>query len=235
MPRGGIVSLVPSITESLLSWDVPVEACTRFCEQPGLLHVGGTKDPDLDAICDLAPTLVLMDREENRREDAEELRRRGIAVHATHVVGLVSLATQFDALARAVGVQVQPLSLPSPLQRWAAGVALIWRRPYMALGPATYGSDMLAHIGVANPVPAGSGRYPVLEGLPSNTDLVLLPSEPYPFAARHVSKVASELGQQVEAVLLDGQDLLWWGSRTVAAIERLAAATAALREGRSPA
>ena len=40
-----VVSLVPSTTETLLAWDVDVIACTRFCEQPALRHVGGTKDP----------------------------------------------------------------------------------------------------------------------------------------------------------------------------------------------
>ena len=45
-----VVSLVPSITETLLAWRVPVVACTRFCEQPTLLTVGGTKDPDVAAV-----------------------------------------------------------------------------------------------------------------------------------------------------------------------------------------
>ena len=45
-----VVSLVPSATETLLAWGVDVVACTRFCEQPGLRAVGGTKDPDLEAV-----------------------------------------------------------------------------------------------------------------------------------------------------------------------------------------
>jgi ABC-type enterochelin transport system substrate-binding protein len=68
-----VVSLVPSVTETLLAWGLPVAACTRFCEQPDLVHVGGTKDPDLDAIVGLEPDVVVMDREENRRDDAEAL------------------------------------------------------------------------------------------------------------------------------------------------------------------
>ena len=68
---GRVVSLVPSVTESLLAWGVVPVACTRFCEQPDLVHVGGTKDPDIDAIVSHAPSLVVVDREENRRDDAE--------------------------------------------------------------------------------------------------------------------------------------------------------------------
>ena len=47
-----VVSLVPSVTETLLAWGVDVVACTRFCEKPQLRHVGGTKDPDIEAIVD---------------------------------------------------------------------------------------------------------------------------------------------------------------------------------------
>ena len=45
-----VVSLVPSATETLLALGVTPIACTRFCEQPGIETVGGTKDPDVAAI-----------------------------------------------------------------------------------------------------------------------------------------------------------------------------------------
>ena len=82
-----VVSLVPSVTETLLAWGIEPAACTRFCEQPSLRHVGGTKDPDIGAIEKLAPDLVVVDREENRRDDARELMRRGIQVLDLHEIG----------------------------------------------------------------------------------------------------------------------------------------------------
>ena len=42
-----IVSLVPSSTETLIHLGANVIACTRFCEQPHLGNVGGTKNPDI--------------------------------------------------------------------------------------------------------------------------------------------------------------------------------------------
>ena len=52
-----VVSLVPSVTETVLAWGVTPVAVTRFCEQPDLVQVGGTKDPDLEAIAvDLSVT-----------------------------------------------------------------------------------------------------------------------------------------------------------------------------------
>ena len=50
-----VVSLVPSVTETLVAWGSPPIACTRFCEQPDIPHVGGTKVPDVAAIVALAP------------------------------------------------------------------------------------------------------------------------------------------------------------------------------------
>ena len=77
-----VVSLVPSASETLIALDVPPIACTRFCEQPDLPVVGGTKNPDLAAIVALAPDLVVVNDEENRWEDATALIDAGLAVHS---------------------------------------------------------------------------------------------------------------------------------------------------------
>ena len=61
-----VVSLVPSSTETLRALGVDPVACSRFCEQPDLPHVGGTKNPDIDAIRELKPDVVVLDRQENR-------------------------------------------------------------------------------------------------------------------------------------------------------------------------
>ena len=74
-----VVSLVPSVTETLLAWGITPVAVTRFCEQPSLRAVGGTKDPDVAAIVELAPDLVVMCHEENRLEDFDALVGRGPA------------------------------------------------------------------------------------------------------------------------------------------------------------
>ena len=50
-------------------------------------------------------------------------------------------------------------------------------------------------------------------------DVVLAPSEPYPFAERPRPAVR----RRGPVVLVDGQDLFWWGARTVGAQARLAA------------
>ncbi|MFT3853270.1 MAG: helical backbone metal receptor [Ilumatobacteraceae bacterium] len=215
-----VVSLVPSITETLLAWGVDVVACTRFCEQPQLRHVGGTKDPDVDAIVALAPDLVVVDREENRRPDADALAARGVALHVTHVTALADVTPELIALAVAVGVAPPRVELPPARPRWAIAATLIWRRPWMALGAETYGSTLLDHLGVANVV-AGGERYPTVELADlAGADLILLPTEPYPFKERHVAEITGAL-PAADVRIVDGADLLWWGVRTPVALERL--------------
>jgi ABC-type Fe3+-hydroxamate transport system substrate-binding protein len=217
-----VISLVPSVTETLLAWGVEPVACTRFCEQPGLPHVGGTKDPDVAAVVDLAPDLVVVDEEENRREDAEALADAGLVLHVLAVRDLAHLDDQMGGLAAAVGATWEPLgplaSAAPPSTRHA--YVPIWKRPWMALGEPTYGSAVLRALGIAN-VAAAEGPYPQLdpgEAHRRGSDLVIAPSEPYPFAERH-RELLEPAGP---VVFVDGRDLLWWGARTRAALERLA-------------
>jgi ABC-type Fe3+-hydroxamate transport system substrate-binding protein len=219
-----VVSLVPSITETLLAWGVTPVGVTRFCEHPELPHVGGTKDPDVTAVVALEPDLVVVNDEENRREDADALEAAGLALHVTSIESLADVDPELAALAKAVGVAapdpVVPTTPAPPLT--VRAFVPIWRRPWMTMSGACYGSSLLESLGVDNVFHNEAERYPmieladVVERLP---DVVLAPSEPYPFGERHVS----ELSVLAPVVLVDGQDLFWWGARTSAAIERLGA------------
>lgn len=223
MKRVRIVSLVPSVTETLLAWGIEPIACTRFCEQPDLTHVGGTKDPDVDAIAALRPDLVVVDEEENRLEDADALSAAGLVVWPLAIRSVDDVVPAMKALAGVVGADAGSLAgwTSPPIVEPPAATAFvpIWRRPWMALGPGTYGTDLLARLGFANAV-AGSGtRYPQVDLAEIEADVVLAPTEPYPFGPRHVT----ELSTVAPVVLVDGRDLFWWGARTPAAIDRLRA------------
>ncbi len=145
-----VVSLVPSATETLLAWGIVPVACTRFCEQPSITAVGGTKDPDLEAIVALDPDVVVMDEEENRSDDHAALVARGVEVHTLAIRSLDDVDMQLAELAARVGgvwYGLDPIAPPPPRARRSAFVP-IWRRPWMALGVPTYGSSLLAAIGV---------------------------------------------------------------------------------------
>ena len=224
MPSGiRVVSLVPSVTETLSAWGVEPIACTRFCERPDLAHVGGTKNPDIAAIVALGPDLVVMDVEENRREDADALTAAGLTVVALHIDSLTGLPERMVRLATAVGVDVPPLVIPEPPAATLRAVIPIWRRPWMTINGATYGSDVLRSIGVVNVFADADRPYPevTLDDMAARSpDVVLVPSEPYVFTDEHLA----ELSVVAPTVRVDGQDLFWWGARTPAAIDRLRAA-----------
>jgi ABC-type Fe3+-hydroxamate transport system substrate-binding protein len=231
-----VVSLLPSITETLRAWGIDPVACTRFCEQPDLPHVGGTKDPDLEAIVALRPDLVVVDEEENRREDADALVAAGVEVFVTAVRSVADVDPTLARLAAAVGLtparprfwrgsSTESWKIPSKVPEVASGSTTafvpIWRRPWMTINGDTYGSSLLEAVGVDNVYAGDAARYPTIEDLDEvrarRPDRVLAPSEPYPFAERH----RAELETVAPALFVDGQDLFWWGVRTPAAIQRL--------------
>jgi len=210
-------------------------ACTRFCEQPDLPVVGGTKNPDIDAIVGLAPDLVVMNDEENRVEDAEALGDAGLLVHSMSPRSVADVGPAVAALGDAVGVDVPPPFEPDEWDRWLdeqravvpavarRAAVLVWRRPWMTTDADTYGSSLLELLGVDNVFADKKERYPevVLEEIAArHADLVLLPDEPYPFKARHVEEVEVAVGDAAVR-LVDGRDLFWWGVRTPAALSRL--------------
>ncbi|HLU42848.1 MAG TPA: helical backbone metal receptor, partial [Microthrixaceae bacterium] len=151
-----VVSLVPSVTETLLAWGVTPLACTRFCEQPALRHVGGTKDPDVPAIVDLDPDLVVLCVEENRREDAEALARAGVRTAALSIDGVDDVLPGLRMLAglvgrdpTAVGLDDAAWTTRSPGDPGLEPLGLsafvpVWKRPWMTLSGGTYGSSLLA-------------------------------------------------------------------------------------------
>ena len=207
-----IVSLVPSMTETLVAWGLPPVACTRFCEQPDLVHVGGTKDPDVDAIVGLAPDLVIVDSEENRLEDHAALVDAGVDVAVLSIRSFDDVDDQLGSLAETIGATWVPLERPEPVPRHLTAFVPIWRRPWMALGAPTYGTSVLGLLGIAN-VFAEAGSYPEIdldEAVARRPDVVIAPDEPYPFGERH----RRELETVAPAVFVDGRDLLWWGERT---------------------
>ena len=85
-----IVSLCPSLTELVFDLGLgdSLVGRTKFCIHPAdrvsaVEKVGGTKNPKVDRIVELAPDLVLLNEEENRREDADALAAAGVRCHAS--------------------------------------------------------------------------------------------------------------------------------------------------------
>ena len=143
----------------------------------------GTKDPDVAAIVELAPDLVVMCIEENRREDADALAEAGVVTAALSIDSVSDVAPALRMLSGLVGVaaevaDVEPVALVDapPLRAFVP----IWKRPWMTISGGTYGSSLLAAIGVANVFADAAERYPTVtldEVRARRPDVVLAPSE----------------------------------------------------------
>ncbi|MEO6398235.1 MAG: helical backbone metal receptor [Tepidiformaceae bacterium] len=227
MPQKLIVSLVPSLTELLFALGAgdTLVGRTRFCTEPeGAVEavpiVGGTKNPRVERIIGIRPTLVLANREENRREDVEALRAAGLDVLLTDpnsvpeaVAMILEVGVQLgaevraQALAREIVAELRvPLRAP-PVRAFAA----VWWNPLMGLGSQSYGHDLLERAGFAN-VLAAQPRYPELTLIALrdlHPDLILLPDEPFPFTASH----APEFEEIAPVKFIDGKLLWWYGPR----------------------
>lgn len=111
-----IISLVPSWTETFIECGVHVVGRTRFCIHPvekvaKIPAVGGTKSMKVDEIVQLKPDFVILDREENKKEMADELASHGIQIVVSHVTSIETAAHFLEEMARLIS--------NSPLQQLA--------------------------------------------------------------------------------------------------------------------
>jgi len=242
-PPQRIVSLVPSLTELVcaLGCAERLVGVTRYCTDPpevvaAVQRVGGTKNPDLDRILRLAPDLVLVNSEENRHEDFQGLSAAGLSLFVSFPRTLEAVAGSVVRLAAALGAETAAASMVIEIEEARQSVPLrrarvfcpIWRKPWMSFNRDTYGHDLLLCAGGEN-VCAGYGeRYPIVDlaaVAQADPEVVLLPSEPYPFGERHRGLLGAlddtATGRTGRIHLVDGRDLFWYGPRTAPAVRTL--------------
>ncbi|MET4083410.1 ABC-type Fe3+-hydroxamate transport system substrate-binding protein [Pedobacter sp. UYP30] len=237
-PPKRIVSIVPSQTELLfdLGLDEEVVGVTKFCVHPiekfaSRTKVGGTKKLKLELIEQLQPDLIIGNKEENCKEDIEFLQKHfpvwmsdiynvEDAVETICQIGsMVNRAPEADYLKHLIDAGFRDLALLAAQHNIYKRVAyLIWKDPYMAVGPQTFINNILTTIGLTNVVSVS--RYPEvslkeLEVL--NCQVVLLSSEPYPFKEKHLDAIKESL-PNTEVMLVDGEMFSWYGSRMVKAV-----------------
>jgi ABC-type Fe3+-hydroxamate transport system substrate-binding protein len=230
-PARRVVSLVPSITESLATSAPGVlVGATEWCTHTAGLdvpRVRGTKNPGLAAIAALEPDLVIANQEENRELDVRRLRERGIQVWVT-VTETVPQA--LDSLERIFthalddGVPDWLLAARDlwnrPIDPWGTAAIPIWRGPWMVVGRDTFTGDLVRRLGLHNVYADDAARYPattVAEIERRGPDLVLLPDEPYVFTAED----GPEAFTSARTVLVSGRLLTWYGPSLVEAHEAL--------------
>ncbi|WP_020387729.1 helical backbone metal receptor [Kribbella catacumbae] len=221
---GRVVSLVPSLTEAVaVTRPGVLVGATDWCTHPEGLEVarvGGTKNPDLEVIRELAPDVVIANAEENRAADLDALRAAGIAVWVT---APTTVGQSLDSLERMLSAVVGevPQWLTQAREVWSTpyvgarrrAVVPIWRRPWMALGRDTFAGDLLQKLGVDNVLAESPERYPKIDlaALPEY-DVVVLPDEPYAFSPEDGPEAFER-----PAYCVSGRHLTWYGPSLVEA------------------
>jgi ABC-type Fe3+-hydroxamate transport system substrate-binding protein len=248
-PDARIVCLVPSITELLCDLGLAPQLVGRtgFCIHPrevvkAIPKVGGTKDVKLDRIRELAPTHVVVNVDENRLEDVDEISTFATIV-VTHPLGPPDNPPLYRLLGGIFRRDAEAEELCAGFDAALADVTavdrpernvlyLIWREPWMTVSRDTYISRTLELVGWRTVPAASDDRYPTVE-LPqdgNDVDLVLLPSEPYRFRAKHLPELES-LVPYAQVSLIDGEATSWYGSRAIAGIREVARLADELRPG----
>ncbi|MBX3206979.1 MAG: ABC transporter substrate-binding protein [Labilithrix sp.] len=178
-----VVSLVPSdtFTVAAIGCGGALVGRTDYCELPEdvvqrVPSVGGTKNPKLEAILDLAPDLVIANQEENTKKDLEALAQKGVRVlvafpkrAADGVAHLARLARVFhvggdpavrDLIRRgyaAIREAEEARKTRPPLRTFCP----IWMKPLMTIHGATFISDVLDLAGAQNVFADRERRYPL--------------------------------------------------------------------------
>lgn len=214
-----VVSIVPSLTESVaITAPGLLVGATDWCTHPrdlDVVRVRGTKNPDVSAIVELRPDVVLANAEENRQVDLDAMRGHGLRVWVT---GPETVPQAVDSLTRML--RLLHLDMPRWLDDAAAvwshdvpaptrsALIPVWRRPWMALGRDTFAGDLLARLGVRNVLADHQERYPRVDlaDLPAH-DLVVLPDEPYAFS----STDGPESFPGTAVACVSGRHLTWYG------------------------
>lgn len=246
-----IVSLVPSLTETLcdLGLEDDIVGVTRWCVRPEHLRaektvVGGTKNPDVARILDLAPDLVVMDRDENRREHAEALAARGVRLFVTDVRAVEDVAPAVRRLGEATGRKAEATRLAHQVEDAMRGVkdsvfaerevsllVPVWKEPWIAPNRDTYLGSVVAWGGGRNVFAAARERWPKFDpaALPEKPDGVLLPTEPYRFTKNDVEAFVRAGYRPGTVNLVNGQEATWFGSRTVTGLRSVERVIAGIR------
>jgi iron complex transport system substrate-binding protein len=233
-----LLSLCPSLTELVfdLGRGEDLVGRTKFCVHPAgrverVESVGGTKNPKIARIVELVPDLVLLNEEENRREDADALAAAGLRCHVSFPRDVGETARMVRDIGAVLDRPAEAERIAADVERRAARVRegarqapavryayVIWRNPWMVAGGDTFVTAMLALPGGVNVFADRAERYPTVtpeELAAADPDVVLLSSEPFPFKEKHREELAAATGLPRERMqFVDGEYLSWHGSRT---------------------
>lgn len=242
-----VVSLVPSVTESLINLDLGdrlvavTDACARLIGAlDHLPRVGSPGTPDFDRIMALAPDLVILSADANPPHAADSLQDAGLPVWVTgprsvfEVLNLLwdlmqvfehaVMGPRVQAIERAYDATLAASRTVPPVVVFAP----LGRAPWRTFGRDTYPHDLLRVCGGENAYPDppadGDSGLTLDAIIRSQPDVVLLPGAPGPFDEDDIALFAAldiPAAHTGRIYLIDATLLTWPGTRAAYALRDL--------------
>lgn len=179
-PAERVVSLAPSITETLFAVDAgtQVVGVTDYCNFPAEARtkprVGGVINPAIETIVGLKPDLVIMTVEGNDRRDFDKLQELGLTVFVTNPRSLEGILASIEdvgaltgradtahrlvqrlrARARQIAERVAGLPKPSVLM-------IVSVQPLIVVGRGNFIAEVLERAGGRNAALSAVSSFPV--------------------------------------------------------------------------
>jgi len=221
---GRIISLVPSLTKTIadLGESESLVGVTNFCKYPEnvvskLVRLGGPKKVKINKIKELNPDIIFAVKEENSKEQIEELKKDfnvfvfDIKTVADALEMIKKLGYIFEKSGKSLEITKSIESGFKSLEKNKTfrSLYLIWKKPWMAAGKETFISSMMETAGFINIV---DGRYPVVDEKSFNeAELIMLSTEPYHFDVKEVDLLKKEFPEK-KIILVNGEMFAWYGT-----------------------
>jgi len=194
-PARRVVSLAPSITESLFAIGAGdcLVGVTTFCDYPpaasAVPHIGGMTNPSIETILSLHPDLVVVSMEGNTREDFTKMTGLGVPVFVTNPRTLAGILRSLDQLGDLTGHRDHAARLVDSMSARAARarsrssdkplrtLLFVSLRPLIAAGGKTFLHELLETAGARNVAASAPGTYPAYSReavLAENPDAIIL-------------------------------------------------------------
>ncbi len=227
-----IVSLVPSLTELLfdLGLENKIKGITSFCISPAdkvknVNKIGGTKNIDINKIHKINPDLIIASKEENVKEQIEELSKK-YNIYLTDIntfdqaileIKNIGEITKTEETAKKITAEIitnfNNLQLSLNNKTFAF---FIWNNPLMVVGKNTFINDIMLKIDGKNIYDFKTERYPqttIKEIEKLNPDIIFLSTEPYKFTEKH--KQLFKNLKSTKIFIVECEYFAWYGSRLI--------------------
>jgi ABC-type Fe3+-hydroxamate transport system substrate-binding protein len=240
-PAQRIVSLIPSVTETLFALGVEerVLGVTDYCIYPPAevakkTKVGGPKNVVLETIFSLRPDLVIANVEENRKHQIEQIWNAGIPVLVSFprtadgcikMIRDLAKVTETESAAQPIVESIEAARERARRRKAAKPPRIlcpIWKNPYRTVNRDTFVHAVIEEAGGENIFADEAERYPKFsldEAQRHTPEVILLPTEPYHFKEPDKSDFDGWRGARIHIV--EGELLTWHGIRLARALDEL--------------